>query len=170
LIGVREGSITGVGKGPDPYRLLRSNWKQLMEPSGIKAPFPGAFHVLTQLTDETWFTQVDKMGDGMDNGEPEFLVTSIKPIGEPVQFFTDVRHYHGFFKYAKSEVRAVMPPGANAYALVGDPENVWEGGNPVKQTCMAQPYRVEIDHTRRLVREKTLANNYERMMELMKAA
>lgn len=170
LIGVREGIVTGVGKGPDPYRLLREHWRELMESSGARVPFLEDFHVLVQIPDKTWFTQVDKAGDGMDTCEPEFQVTAIEPIGEPVPFFTDVRHYHGFFKYAKDEARAVMPQGANAYALVGTPENIWEGGNPVRQTCLAQPYKVEVDYTKRLMKESKLANNYERLMELMKTA
>jgi hypothetical protein len=141
-----------------------------MEPSGNKRLLPGNFYTLIQLPDGTWFTQDHKSGGAMDNGEPEYLVTSIEPVGEPVQFFTDIHHYYGFFKYAKSEVRAVVPKGANAFVLVGDPTNIWKNGNPVKQTCMVQPYKVEIDHTRRLVLQKVLANDYERMMELMKAA
>lgn len=140
-----------------------------MEPSGIKVPFPGDFHVLTQLADGTWFTQIDKKGDGLDTNEPEFRVTRIEPVGEPLQFFTDVLGYYGFFKYSKAAVRAIMPPGANAYAYAGEPTIV-PGSGHEKQTCMMQPYRIEIDHTKRLVRGKTLANNYERMMELMKAA
>lgn len=167
LIGVREGKVSGIGKGPDPYRLLHKHWRELMEPSGIKVPSLGDFHVLVQISDKTWFTQVDKVGDGMDNCEPEFQVTSIEPIGDPVPFFTDVHHYHGFFKYAKKEAKAVMPEGVNAYALVGDPENIWEGGNPVRQTCLAQPYRVEVDYTKRLMKESSLANNYDLMMKLM---
>lgn len=169
MFGVQESGIAGIRKGPDAYNLLRQNWRELMEPSGLTTTIDG-FFVLTQFPDKTWFTQVDKPGEGMDTNEPEFLVTSIENIGKPVQFSTDVRHYHGFFKYAKKEARAVLPPEANAYTLVGDPTNVWEDGNPVRQVCLVQAYRVEIDRSRRLVRKKVLANNYGRMMQLLEAA
>lgn len=169
LIGIREGASVHIDKGPDPYRLLRKHWRDLMVPTGNKRPLPGGFHTLMQLPDGTWFTEDHKPGGAMDNGRPEYLVTSIDPIGEPVRFYTPVRHYHGFFKYSKSEVRRLVKPlGGNAYALVGDPDNVWKDGNPVEQTCLAQPYRVEIDYTRRLMREDDLANDFDRMMELIR--
>lgn len=167
FIGVRESVTTGIAKGPDAYDLLRKHWKVLMEPTGNSRPLPGNFYTLIQLPDETWFTQIHKSGGAMDNGEPEYLVTSIEPIGEPVRFFTEVHHYHGFFKYAKSEVQAVVPKEVNAYVLVGDPENIWKKGNPDQQTCLVQPYKVVIDHTKRLTLRNTLANDYGRMMELM---
>ena len=168
LIGVRDSAARGISNGPDAYQLLRRHWQSLLESSGM-SDLPEQFFALMQMPDKTWFTQVDKAGEGMDTFEPEFRVTSIEAIGEPVQFSTDVRHYHGFFKYGKHEAKAVMPPEANAYALVGDPENVWEGGNPVRQMCFAQPYRVVIDPTQRLVRKDALANDYERMMQLLAA-
>ncbi len=171
LIGVREGDITSIGKGPDPYHLLRTHWQELLVPSGNKRPLPGNFYTLMKLPDGTWFVQCHKPGAAMDNGEPEYLVTSIEPIGEPVSLYTDIHHYHGFFKYAKSEVRRVVEPlGANAFALVGDPSNIWKDGNPVQQTCLVQAYRINIDHTRRLVSQDELGSDYERMMELMKVA
>jgi hypothetical protein len=74
-----------------------------------------------------------------------------------------------FFKYGKQEAQAVLPPEANAYELVGDPQNVWEKGSPVRQVCLAQAYRIEIDHTQRLVRQKNLANDFDRMMRLIAA-
>lgn len=169
LVGVREDGVKTIGKGPDAYGLLRKSWRDLMEPSGL-ASAPDGFFVLTQMPDKTWFTQVDKAGEGLDTNEPEFLVSSIKKIGKPVRFSTDVRHYHMFFKYAKKEAQSVLSPEANAYALVGDPENVWEDGNPVRQVCLAQAYKIEIDHIRRLVRQAKLANDYDRMMGLLKAA
>ncbi len=169
LIGVCGDSVANISMGPDPYRLLRQHWHEVMVSTGNKRPLPGNFYTLTQLPDGTWFTEDHKPGGAMDNGRPEYLVTSIKPIGEPVPFYTPVRHYYGFFKYAKSEVRRVVGPlGGNAYALVGEPTNIWKGGNPVEQTCLVQPYHVEIDPTRRLMWQDELANNFELMMELMR--
>lgn len=168
LIGVRTSATQGIIDGPDPYWLLRLRWQSLMEPTYV-TKLSGGFFALMQMPDKTWFTQVDKAGEGMDTFEPEFRVLSIEPIGESVEFSTDVRHYHGFFKYGKHEAKAVMPPEANAYALVGDPQNVMEDGNPVRQTCMAQPYRVTIDPTQRLIRKDTLANDYDRMVQLLVA-
>jgi len=169
LIGVQEGAHSGIGKGPDPYDLLRSHWQKLMEPSGNTRPLPGNFYTLVQMPNEVWFTQYHKKGGAMDSGEPEYLVTSIEAVGEPVRFYTPIHHYYGFFKYEKREVRAVVPRAANAFVLVGDPTNVWKNGNPTQQTCLVQPYRVEIDHTRRLMKQNKLANDYELMLQLMQA-
>lgn len=168
LVGVRAGEVTNIFRGPDAHELLRKKWSSLMEPSGLELTESGSY-VLTKLSDGTWFTQVDKTGGAMDTGEPEFKVTSIEPIGKPVQFSTPVSHYHGFFKYHKREALAALPKGANAYALVGDPDNVWEDGNPVRQVCMIQPYRVIVDTTQRLIREAVLENDYDRLMRLYDA-
>lgn len=170
LIGMRSNDLTSMKKGPDPRDLLHRNWRELMESTKISHD-PGGFYTLMQLDDkeETWFTQVDKVGGGaMDTHEPEFHVTKITPVGEPVRFYTPLAHYHGFFKYEKGEARAVMPAEANAYVLYGEPENVHREGHEPEQTCLVQPYRVEIDFSQRLMSEKKLAHNYNRMMELMK--
>ncbi len=58
--------------------------------------------------------------------------------------------------------------GVNAYALVGDPD--FTNGPGSKETCLVQGYHIEIDHTKRLVRQKKLASDYDRMMQLLKAA
>lgn len=167
LIGIRGGRLISINKGPDPYRLLRKHWRELLVPTGCNRPLPGGFYNLIEVQDGVWFTRVHKSGGRMDNVDPEYPVTSIEPIGEPVRFYTPIQHYHGFFKYAMSEVRRLINPcGANAYALVGEPENVWKDGNPVEQTCLVQPYRIEIDHTKRLMQEEVLANDFEKMMQL----
>lgn len=168
LIGVRKSPIATIEEGPDVYDLRRKHWQQLMQPAG-DVSIEGRFFVLVELSDGLWFTQVDKAGEGMDNAVPEFRVTSIEPIGEPVQMKTDVRHYHGFFKYGKNEAEAVCPNEANAYALVGEPENVWEDGNPKWQVCMIQPYKVTVDGSARLMTTNALSRDYSRMMELAAA-
>ena len=66
------------------------------------------------------------------------------------------------------EAQAVLPKEANAYELVGDPTKT--GGADSQETCLVQGYRIEVDHTQRLVRQDALANDYDRMMQLLKAA
>jgi hypothetical protein len=165
LVGVRTGEVANIFRGPDAHQLLRKKWSILMELSGIESTESGSY-VLTKMSDDTWFTQVDKVGGAMDTGEPEFKVISIEPIGKPVKFSTPVCHYHGFFKYHKCEALAALPEGANAYVLVGNPANIYEDGNPVRQVCMIQPYRVVVDMTQRLARESNLINDYDRLMRL----
>ncbi|MEZ4103201.1 MAG: hypothetical protein R3B55_01385 [Candidatus Paceibacterota bacterium] len=109
-----------------------------------------------------WFTEVSKVGDGMDSGEPEYPVTSVDTVGEPILFRTTIGGYHGFFKYAVNEVKAIAPPNANAYYLVGDPQIEGE-----HHTCMVQFYRIEADTSKRLMQADKLARDYDLMMDLM---
>lgn len=167
LLGVRPGSTGHVAEGPDPRNLLRSRWRDLLEPTDPEHR-PGAFFVLIQMPDKTWFTQVPKKGARADTYEPEFQVTSIEKIGEPRAFYTNSNYPVPIFRYDLREAKGVLPDGVNAYALVGDPARLDDGTS--RETCLVQGYRVTIDHTKRLTRESALANNYDRMMELMKVA
>jgi hypothetical protein len=166
LVGVRAGGNvrSGVQAGPDAHKLLRKHWRDLLVP--MKKSESMGFHALVRLGDQ-WFTQYPKKGERMDTGEPEFVVTSLKKVGNPVVFRTTVGGYYGFFKFGISEVQAIAPPQANAYLFVGEPENEWHDGNPTHQTCPVQFYRIEADVTKRLMRSDQLARNYDLMMELM---
>ncbi|MFA6159699.1 MAG: hypothetical protein WC678_01230 [Parcubacteria group bacterium] len=168
LVGIQaEGEIiTGIQPGPDAYNLLRKHWKELFEPVCTSNIIPVCFCALVQIG-EQWFTQYSKEGEGMDNWEPEYVVTSMEEIGEPLLFRTTVGGYHGLFKFGTKEVQAIAPPTANAYRFVSEPQNEWHDGNPTHQTAMVQFFRIEADTSKRLIRSNQLRYDYERMMELL---
>lgn len=163
LLGVPPGTIGEVHEGPDARRLLRKHWERLLEPSGLDRAPDGLF-VLMQMPDKTWFTQISKKGAGADTYEPEFRVLKMEKVGELARFYTDSNYPVPIFRYDRREAQAVIPKEANAYELVGDPTRT--GGADSKETCLVQGYRIEVDHTKRLVRQDALANDYDRMMEL----
>ncbi len=167
LLGVRSGTVSEVIDGPDARNLLRKHWQELFEPSDLDRAPDGLF-VLMQMPDKTWFTQVPKKGASADSYEPEFRVTSIEKVGELARFYTASNYPVPIFRYDLREAQAVLPKEANAYELVGDPTRT--GGAGSQETCLVQGYRIEIDHTQRLVRQDVLANDYDRMMQLLKVA
>ncbi|OGI26176.1 MAG: hypothetical protein A3J76_01870 [Candidatus Moranbacteria bacterium RBG_13_45_13] len=164
LLGVRPGSIGAVCDGPDARQLMRKHWRELFEPSGLDRAPDGLF-VLMQMPDKTWFTQITKKGASADSYEPEFRVTSMEKVGELARFYTDSNYPVPIFRYDRREAQAVLPKEANAYELVGDPTRT--GGAGSKETCLVQGYRIEIDHTQRLIRQGVLANDYETLMRLI---
>lgn len=167
LVGVRAGSNNSIVDGPDAYRLLRKHWEALFEPSSLNHA-PDGLLVLMQMPDKTWFTQIPKKGASADTYEPEFRVTSMEKVGDLARFYTDSNYPVPIFRYDRREAQAVLPKEVNAYELVGDPTRT--GGADSQETCLVQGYRVEVDYTKRLVRQDALANNYDRMMELMEAS
>lgn len=166
ILGVRPGSTGKIQDGPDARRLLRKHWPELLEPSSLDRAPDGLF-VLMQMPEKTWFTQIPKKGASVDTYEPEFRVTSIEKVGELVRFYTESNYPVPIFRYDIREAQAMLPKEANAYELVGDPTRV--GGAGSQETCLVQGYRIEIDHTMRLIRQETLANDYDRMMQLLTA-
>jgi hypothetical protein len=166
LLGVRSGPVSDVCDGPDARQLLRKHWKELLEPTDLDRGPDGLF-VLMQMPDNAWFTQIPKKGASADTYEPEFQVTSMKKVGELARFYTDSNYPVPIFRYDRREAQAVLPKEANAYELVGDPTRT--GGADSQETCLVQGYHITVDHTRRLVRQDALANNFERMMELHQA-
>ena len=166
VVGIQSGDNirSGLHQGPDAYRLLRKYWCDLLVP--VKEQETIGFRALLQIG-EQWFTQYSKAGERMDTWEPEYVVTSIEKIDQPVLFRTIVGGYHGLFKFGVNEVQAIAPPNANAYFFVGEPQNEWHDGNPTHQTCMVQFYRITVDSTKRMVRSDNLAYDYETLMRLV---
>jgi len=146
--------------------LILENWERLMRVVNGEPLSRGAFYVLMKHGD-VLFTQYQKKRAGLDTGEPEFHVVSAQPIGEPTQFVTKVLGYYGFFKYDIRGVKAMKPIDANAYMVVGEPQNIWNKGNPTHQCVDVQFYRVEVDVSRRLVRNKELRNDFDTLMQLL---
>lgn len=166
VVGIKAGGSirSGLNKGPDTYNLLRKYWRDLLVP--VKKQEVVGFRALVQIGKQ-WFTQYPKIGERMDTGEPEFVVTSMKKVGRPVIFRTTVGGYHGFFKFGVNEVQAITPPNANAYFFVGEPQNEWHDGNPTHQTCEVQFYWIEVDNSKRMVRADKLARDYDTLMKLV---
>ena len=166
LVGIKAGGSirAGLNKGPDAHQLIKKHWCELL--LSVKQMAEVGFRELIKVGDQ-WFTQRPRVGDGMDQWEPEFVVTSLEKIGEPVLFRTEIGGYHGFFKYGVKEVEEIAPPTANAYVFMGEVTIEWLDGNPMYHNAMTQFYRVTVDATQRLMREKELKNDYETMMKLL---
>lgn len=164
LLGVRAGSKGEVRNGPNAYDLLRKHWRELLEPTGLNVA-PARTIPLMKLPDGTWFTQVPKQGARADTYEPEFQVTTMEKVGELERFYTSSNYPVPIFRYDLREAKAVLPQGANAYTLVGDPVRANDGTD--RETCLVQGYRVVVDPTKRLMRETALVNDYDRLMALM---
>jgi hypothetical protein len=156
---------SGIRSGPDAYKLLRKHWRDLF--ASVKEEETVGFRALVKLDDQ-WFTQYPKEGARMDNWEPEYKVTSLEEISEPVLFRTTVGGYHGFFKYGINEVQAIAPPNANAYYPVGEIGMEWKDGNPTHHTVMVQFCQVKADASKRMIRADAIAHNYDLLMELAK--
>ncbi len=154
----------GVQKGPDPERLLRKYWRELLVTMQDKEEV--GFRALVQVGDE-WFTQYPKKGEGLDNLEPEYHITEFEKVGKPIQFRTTIRGWHGWLKYGINEVKAIAPFNANAYQIVGEVEMEMNGGDPTHHTCLVQFYRVIADNTKRLMRADQLRHDYTTLMALM---
>lgn len=166
LVGIKaNGDIrTNLHPGPDAYGLIRRHWPDLLMP--VKNPQPVGFHALVKIG-EQWFTQYPKAGERMDTYEPEHVVTAIKTVGEPTIFRTTVGSYEGFFKFGLNEVRAIAPPGANAYSFVEEPLIEVQDGSATHHTCHVQFYWIKADTSERLVRANDLANDFDTMMALI---
>ncbi|HPS21611.1 MAG TPA: hypothetical protein PLO44_02280 [Candidatus Paceibacterota bacterium] len=166
FIGIKskKGIISDVQSGPDAHELLKKHWNDLMRPVGGQIIL--GFSSLMEMSGQ-WFTQYPKVGARIDTWEPEYKVTKIEKVGNPILFRTTVGGYHGFFKFDIKEIQSIAPPNANAYRFVTDPEIEWNEGNPTHHTAMAQFYRIEADTTKRLIRSSELARDYAKMMSLI---
>lgn len=167
LLGIQNnGTIVIHGGLPEYNKLVQTKLDRLWKsnPGGTQNASNGFWHLLE--IGKQHFTDVPKMGDGMDSGEPEFLVTNLEtiPNGENT-FRTKIGGYHGFFKYGIDEVRRVAPNGANAYT-VGDVEIEWNGDSPTHHVADVTFYKVEVDTSKRLVRMDDIYRNFDLMMAL----
>ncbi len=160
LVGIQaDGNIrSGLDEGPNARVLLYKHWRELLVPVENNEGF--GFCALMK-SDEQWFTQYPKAGERMDTWEPEYVVTSAKEVGQPVQFRT-TSIGSMFFRFGVNEVKTIAPSNANAYFMVGEPER--EGSDHV---CMVQFYRITADTSKRLIRTDKLAHDYETMMRLL---
>lgn len=157
LLGVRSKEAVssvhpGIGSLPE---VIREHWQRLMQPVE-EAVAVRKLYTLTRGKTGVLFTQYEKQGDSLDTNEPEFLVTSTEKVGDPLVFKTAPGNTFSFC-YDVREVACHCPPGANAYHLDAA-LSPHEG--------LVQFYRVEVDTTKRLLRARTLENDFDLLMEL----
>lgn len=166
FVGVREGSdLREIHQGPVIRELMRKHWRLLMK--STFEPKTELLYPLMIFGENTWFTQKMKTGACVDTGQPEFHVSGLEKRGPAVDFITKIGGYHGFFKYDVKEISAINSHGANAYRIMGDIETLWHGGNPEYHKTKIQFYNAKVDTTKRLIEEKELCNDYDKVISLL---
>lgn len=168
FIGIRkDAKLNKIDKCIDSSDLLEKNWRQLMIP--IENPiYPGT--TIRRIINYTGqdFAEYPKKSNCLDTGEPEFLVLSKKPIGEPVNFKTTTGGTNCFFRYDLKEISVLAPPESNTYAFTEEIETIYVvGTRPCFHTTKIQFYRAQIDYSHRLIHASQLANDYDKMIELI---
>ncbi len=155
--------VMPIHPGWDAWKALEHYWESLMVPLPRRARI--GIRPLMKLGN-TWFTQYPARGHSMATWEPEFLVTEIEPVGDPIEFRTEIHGYYGLSRYDVQNVKVLAPPNANAF-LVTDPDTVLEDGNPTHHKATVQFYRITADTSRRLRRQGDLEGDYETQMRLL---
>jgi len=156
--------LSRIQTGPDAHELLSKHWQELFVP--VKEPGTIGLCGLMKIGKQ-WFTQYPKKGESMDTWEPEYAVTSMTKLGQPVFFRTKICGYHMFVRFGLNELKDMAPPQANAYSFVGEWKIEMKDGNPEFHTNMVQFYRIEADTTKRLIRTDKLCHDYDTMMKLL---
>jgi hypothetical protein len=166
LVGVPQGArMSSLREGPESMlALVKKHWAKLLQP--VPEPVSPGMRRLIRVGDK-FFTEYPKRGATMDTGEPEYRVVEKEKIGLPVPFETEIGGYEVFYRYDISEVRAIAPPGANAYESVGEVEIVYEAGSPKRHRVKLQFYRVTVDASARVRRPDDLAKDYETIMSVL---
>ena len=164
LVGIRGNEpIADIHPGAHNIAHLRDvNWKALMRPSRRRGR---QLYAVRQLPDETWFTRPSHRGSRMASFEPEFQITDIEPVGEPMKFVTQIVGYHGFFRYSEHEVRRMRPILANAYQFVRDPQI--SSVNPDTHVCTIQFYRAEVDTSKVVMKSDELREDLDLTLQLL---
>lgn len=152
--------LKSIHPGANLSKILSKHWRELMVPTTMTVS-SGGFHRLMRFDGEL-FTMYPKIGARMDSLEPEFRATKIKIFRGP-RIFRTKGFGSPFFKYSIEEVKAIAPSGANAYML-GEPHLEKNTGN---HTCDIRFYKVEVDVTKRLMRQKDIITNYDLMMSFV---
>jgi hypothetical protein len=166
FVGVPNGAVAHpIDKGPGSAdQLIKKQWRQLLQP--VKPVNKVGLRRLMKIKD-THFTMYPKKGARVDTYEPEFVVTKMEPVGDPVEFQTIIGGHEAFFRYDITELKALAPRGANGYTLIDAVEIVWGGGNPMWHKTRVQFYRTTVDSSKRVERAANLAKDFERMLKLV---
>lgn len=165
LAAVRADGAMRMGRGlPSFSWLLKEKLDRLMVPNDAP-PSVDFWHLVE--SGGRLFTDTPKKGEGMDCGEPQFPVTAAREVGKR-QFRTTIGGYYGFFKYSVDEVKRIAPPGANAYT-VGDVEIESADGNPTHHVAEVTFFAVDVDASKRVLRESELMANEDLVMDFVEA-
>lgn len=158
-----KGTLAKVSDGLESaLKNIAKNWKKLLVPNKGRTP---SIYTLKEIDDQL-FVQYREDDDVMGSGEPAFHVNRARKIGKEKLFVTEILGYYGFFKYELKDVKAIAPEDANAF-LMGEPENIWEYGNPVKQKVPVQFYKVDVDTSRRILRDEEVKKDIKLVKSLV---
>jgi hypothetical protein len=148
----------GMDQAPSPHDVLRKDWQRFMR------HFDNESHTTPRLyriehTGNEWFTRYPKSSDGerMDESDVEFHVRSVRAVGGLQRFKVDEMF---FLRYSLSQVVALAPTDANAYAIV-DVSTKDKAGHT---TVAVQFYDADVDTTQRLPRVKEVKQDYDLLM------
>ncbi len=159
------GLSNGIMQPKEEEELLYRYWEYLRVPAdnvGTLCVYP-----LMNIGNQ-FFTQYIKRGETKDILEPEYVVTGLTKVGEVTEFRTRTGS-GGEFKYSINEIKKITPPGANAYMLIGDHEEVDYGDQPYEY-CLIQFFNAKVDTTSRIMRKEQLKFKHEKFIELVKKA
>ncbi len=167
FVGIRAGSdLTEIHPGPnDLSRAIRKNWERVGVPAGQgdTAPRERPFYRLDDDREFACYQDDDRKI--LQSSDPEFKVRGATEVGQAV-FTTPIEGYHGFFRYSPKDVRAIAPVEANAFVL-GDPEIVWQDGNPEFHSCPVTFFRANVDTRLRIPTEEQVLKDFDLTMELI---
>lgn len=166
FIGIQKDTkMDKIDKCITDYDLLKKHWKQLMIPAEHPI-YPGPIKKIITLKNQE-FTVCSKNGSCIDTDEPEFLVLSKEAIGKPVDFITTIGGYQLFFKYDLKEIETIAPLESNTYLFTDEIEIIYTKNEPTHHKTKIQFYRAKIDYSHRLIRASQLANDYDKVIELI---
>lgn len=169
FIGVKANSDwQNIHSGTDDlHRCFSENWSSLMVPVFPPKKSYMGVRILCHFGGFD-FTEVPKVGECMDTGEPEFLVRFKEKVGEPIVFRTTIGGYHGFVKYGLREVQIICPRQANVYSVVSDWRIIQEDGSPKWHEAQIQFYQADIDTSRTMMDRKRVGRDFNKVMEILK--
>lgn len=159
FVGLRPGARPGdIHPGFSLTRAIATHDPDVWTMSDTEVP---KLATLCRIGERT-FTQVPKDGIGLDSHAPQFEVTHVERVGEPVRFEVRTAGHHTNFQYATEDVAAFAPRGANAY----DIDELAVAGDARTQSATATFYRATIDGTRRVLTEPEVLADTDLMLAL----
>lgn len=149
MIGIRgEGRLGIVNAGIDAViNRLKAEGKPLMIPAQIP---PHGFYEISERNGQFFGVLSQYGGVAREDDALTVRVLEMEQIPGPDSFKTTVPAYHGWIKYATSEVQKIAPPAANAYQT-GEFKIIWEGNSPTWHEAPISFYKVQVDRTQRLM-------------------
>lgn len=163
FIGIRANSDlrAGLSVSPSLFDLREKYWRDLLLP--VEGPVTIDFRELT-FFGGSWFVQTSGNEDGWIVPDPEFPVTEIYKVGEPILYLSEGEQ----FEYSSRKVRSLAPTAnANAFRITSIPLLSKGRGLWSRTGSSIQYYHVEVDASRRLMSLGQLGHNTEVLMKLL---